>query len=472
LNLLSVASEVFPLVKTGGLADVAGALPAALAEHGIVTRTLLPCYPSVAAALPDAETVHDYGDLFGGPARLLGASVGALNIFALDAPHLYGRPGGIYGWADDGFRFAALARVAADIGLGALPFFVPDVIHAHDWQTGLTFAYLHYDGRKRPGTVMTIHNLAFQGQFPPELLAPLGLPASAFAMDGVEYYGGIGFLKAGLNFADRITTVSPTYAAEIRTPEFGMSMDGLLRARAAVLVGILNGIDVSVWDPAKDPLIPSRFTSRTIGRRAANKAALQERFGLDQSPATPLIALITRLSWQKGVDVVLEVAPLAAAIGFQLAILGAGDDDLQQAVGAATALQPGRIAAFIGYDEALAHLVQAGADAVLVPSRFEPCGLTQLCALRYGAIPVVARTGGLTDTVIDANPMALGAGVATGVQFGPLNADVLTGALRRTVELYDAPEVWSRMQTNAMRADVSWRDPARRYAALYAEIAA
>ncbi len=470
MNLLSVASEVFPLIKTGGLADVAGALPAALAEHGIATKTLLPGYPSVMAALPDAEIVAAYDDLFGGPANLRSAVAGDLDVLVLDAPHLYARGGSPYGFSDDAFRFAALSSVAADIGLGLLGEFVPDIVHAHDWPTGLVPAYLHYDGRPRPGTVMTIHNLAFQGQFPAGIFPALGLPSGAYAVDGVEYYGEVGFLKAGLHFADLITTVSPTYATEIRTPEFGMGMDGLLRARAADLFGILNGIDTTIWNPATDRLIATPFEIATLARRAENKAVLQTRFGLDPLPATPLIGVITRLSWQKGVDLLLDVAPRAAALGVQFAVLGAGDDDLRASLAAAAAREPGRVAAFIGYDEALAHLVQAGADAMLVPSRFEPCGLTQLCALRYGAIPVVARTGGLTDTVIDANPMALGAGVATGLQFGPVNADMLEAALRRMVELYRQPELWRRMQTNAMRTDVSWRDPARRYAALYAQI--
>ncbi len=471
MNLLSVASEVFPLVKTGGLADVAGALPVALTALGIRTRALLPGYPAVLGKLVDPESVFTFDELAGGGARLLAASVGALDLFVLDAPHLYARDGGLYGWPDDAQRFAALARVGAMIGFGLIPDFVPDVIHAHDWQAGLVPAYLRYDGRTPPGTVMTVHNLAFQGQFPAELLGALGLPDHAMGVDGVEYYGGIGFLKAGLRLADRITTVSPTYALEICTPELGMGLDGLLRERAQVLSGILNGIDDAVWNPANDKLIAACYDARTSFARLRNKAALQERMGLPHDPSTMLLAVISRMSWQKGIDLIIECIPAVIELGAQLAILGAGDDAFEAAARAAADANPGQVGCIIGYDETLAHLMQAGADAVLVPSRFEPCGLTQLCALRYGAVPVVAHTGGLVDTVIDANPMAVAAGVATGIQFAPVNAEMLRAALRRAATLFRNGEAWRRMQHNGMRGDVSWRESARQYAALYREVA-
>jgi starch synthase len=467
VRLLSVASEVFPLVKTGGLADVAGALPRALSEYGVETRTLLPGYPAVLAALSDAEPALRIGDLFGGSATVLTAAVDGLQTLVIDAPHLYSRPGGIYGWPDDAIRFAALARVAADIGMGALPGFLPDIVHSHDWQTGLTPAYLRYDGRRAPGTVMTVHNLAFQGQFPPNLLGVLGLPASAYTMEGVEYYGEISFLKAGLQLADRITTVSPTYAAEIQSPALGMGMDGLLRHRAAVFSGILNGIDTEVWNPQTDTAIVETFSVDELGGRPANKAGLQEHFDLPVEPSLPLFGIITRLSWQKGVDLITAAVPDLIALGAQLVVLGAGDFDQEVAVGGLRDRYSETVAVRIGYDEALAHLIQAGADAIVVPSRFEPCGLTQLCALRYGAIPVVARTGGLVDTVIDASPVALAAGVATGVQFAAGSVEMVAAALRRTVGLHADRTAWRQMQANAMHTDVSWRDPARRYATLY-----
>ena len=271
-QVLSVASEVYPLIKTGGLADVAGALPTALKVEGVAVRTLVPGYPPVLKAMRRAASAHDFEDLFGGPARLLAGRAAGLDLFVLDAPHLFDRPGGPYvgadgrEFADNAIRFAALARVGADLGRGLVPSFRPDVVHAHDWQAGLLAAYLTYEPGERPGVVQTIHNLAFQGQFDRRLLATLGLPTRAFSTDGVEYYGDIGYLKAGVRLADRITTVSPTYAAEICTPEGGMGLDGLLRGRADLLSGILNGIDTAVWNPANDRLISARPTMRDLTR--------------------------------------------------------------------------------------------------------------------------------------------------------------------------------------------------------------
>jgi starch synthase len=473
MGVLSVASEMYPLIKTGGLADVVGALPGALAEEGVTVRTLIPGYPQVLDAIGDARALHTVTDLFDGHGRVLAAEVEGLDLLVLDAPHLYERPVNPYlgpdgkDWPDNAVRFAALARVAADIGLGALEGYRPDVVHAHDWQAALTPAYLHYHEGARPGTVMTVHNLAFPGKVPRELLARLGLPPGSYAIDGVEFHGTISLLKAGLQFADRITTVSPTYAAEIRTEEVGMGFAGLLRARAGVLSGILNGIDTVIWDPAVDQFIAERFDQTTLARRAANKAALQARMGLAQDPAVLLFGVVSRLTWQKGMDLLLACLPVLRAVGAQLALVGAGEAEIETGFRTESAHSPAWIGCVIGYDEALAHLLQAGADALLVPSRFEPCGLTQLCALRYGAVPVVARVGGLADTVIDANPAALGAGAATGVQFAPVSAEMLDVALRRTVALYREPAVWCQLQKNGMAADVSWRGPARQYAALY-----
>jgi len=477
MEVLSVASEAYPLIKTGGLADVVGSLPGALAAEGVSVRTLLPGYPRVLAGLDEAEPVAVFDNLAGGPARLLAGRGGGLDLFVLDAPHLFERPGNPYvapggtDWPDNPQRFAALARAGASIGQGVVPGYRPQAIHAHDWQAALLPAYLHYDGGARPGTVVTVHNLAFQGQVPASLLAALGLPPSAYTTDGVEYYQSIGYLKAGVRFADRITTVSPTYAAEIRTPEAGMGMDGLLRNRASVVSGILNGIDEDIWNPAADTALAAAFDAGRIAARAGNRAALQVRMSLAPDAACPLFALVSRLTWQKGIDLLLTALPSLLEVGGQLAVLGAGDGGFEDAMRTAAAAAPGRIGCFIGYDEALAHLIQGGADALLVPSRFEPCGLTQLCALRYGTVPVVARTGGLADTVIDASPMALAAGVATGVQFAPITAEMLEAAIRRAAALHREPATWQRMQTNGMTTDVSWRDPARRYAALFRDIA-
>jgi starch synthase len=475
---LAVASEIAPLVKTGGLADVVGALPLALKAEAIDTRTLVPAYPSVLAALPGGEALHHFSDLFGGPARLVGAKFGELDLLALDAPHLYARPGGPYAgpdgqdYPDNAFRFAALAMAASLVGQGLLPAFRPDIVHAHDWQAALAPAYLHYSGGAitglpRPGTIVTIHNLAFQGKFPKSLLGALALPPQSFAMDGVEYYGGVGFLKAGLQLADRITTVSPSYAAEIATEGFGMGLEGLLRARAGVVSGILNGVDDASWNPAKDARIAARYDHWNLSMRAKNKAALQQRLGLRADRCAFLIGVVSRLSWQKGLDLLLEALPELTARGAQLALLGAGDTELEGGFAAAARREAGQIGVHIGYDEDLAHLVQAGADAFLAPSRFEPCGLTQLYALRYGAVPIVARVGGLRDTIIDANEMSLVSGVATGLQFSPPTVAALVAAVCRAQALFQDKPQWRKLQINGMKTDVSWRIPARRYAQLY-----
>ena len=468
MRVLSVASEIFPLIKTGGLADVTGALPGALAAEGVAVRSLVPGYPAVLDALA-GEPVLGFDDLFGGPARVLAGRAGALDVFALDAPHLYAREASLYGHGDDARRFAALGWAAAEIGRGAVAGFVPDVVHTHDWQAGLTAAYLHYGGGRRPGTVMTVHNLAFQGQFPAYLLGALRLPPAAWSIDGVEYYGSIGFLKAGLLLADRITTVSPTYADEIRTDPGGMGLGGLLRARGAALSGILNGIDTAVWDPATDRHLAATYDASRLGARGANKAALQTRLGLAVDPAALLVGVISRLTWQKGMDLLADAVPALLAAGAQLALLGAGEPTIESALAAAAV--PGRIGIRFGYDEALAHLIQGGADVIAVPSRFEPCGLTQLCALRYGALPLVARVGGLADTVIDANEMALAAGTGTGFQFAPVTDQALGSALARAARLWRDKATWRRLQGNAMASDVGWARPARRYVEVYRAIA-
>ena len=482
LRALSVASEVFPLVKTGGLADVVGALPAALAPQNVELRTLVPGYPDVLDRMERPETVWADNDYFGGPARILAGDAAGIPLFTIDAPHLYGRPGNPYtgpdgqDWPDNPQRFAALAYAGALIGQGAVAGFVPELVHAHDWQAGLTPAYLALGGQTRsrktaPATIMTVHNLAFQGQVPASLLASLRLPASSYTPEGVEYYGSIGMLKAGLRYAGRITTVSPTYAQEICTPEGGMGLDGLLRARGSDLSGILNGIDTGIWNPQTDERLPATYSAaRRTGRRAC-KEALQRAFGLALRPGALLFGVVSRLSHQKGLDVLLEALPLLRARDAQLVLLGAGDAGLQSAFLAAARAAPDAVGVRIGYDEAVAHLIQAGSDAILVPSRFEPCGLTQLCALRYGALPVVSRVGGLADTIIDANEAARTACVATGFQFAPVSVQALGFAIGRVAEMWRRPREWAAMQGRAMRSPVGWSEPAACYAALYREAA-
>ncbi|PPD45014.1 MAG: glycogen synthase GlgA [Methylocystis sp.] len=478
LRVLAVASEMNPLVKTGGLADVVGALPAALAAQNVETRTLIPGYPEVLAALRVGETVLSFDDLFGGPAWVHAGRLGDVDVYALVAPHLYAREGGPYAdtdgvdYPDNALRFAALGWAGAQMAQGALSEFIPDVLHAHDWQAALAPVYLHYSDRPRPATVLTVHNIAFQGQYPKELLEDLLLPPEAFAVDGVEYYGAIGFLKGGLQLCDRITTVSPTYAQEIETSEFGMGLEGLLRARAEVVTGILNGVDESVWNPAKDPRIEARYDHFSLATRARNKTALQKRMRLRADAEAFLLGVVSRMSWQKGHDMLLANLPALMARQAQLALIGTGEKDLEEGFRAAQDAYPGRVSVTIGYSEDLAHLIQAGADAFLVPSRFEPCGLTQLYALRYGAVPVVSRVGGLKDTIIDANEMALQAGVATGLQFSPPTAEALAIALAQAERLFRDTDTWRKLQINGMKTDVSWRHPAERYAELYREAVA
>jgi starch synthase len=471
MKVLAAASEIFPLVKTGGLADVMGALPAALAKHGVEMRTLVPGYPAIMAALGAAEAVYAIPSLHGGAARVLAGQAAGLDLFVLDAPHLFDRPGNPYmgpdrrDWPDNPQRFAGLARVAADIGLGAIPGWVPGAVHCHDWPTGLAPAYLAFAGGARPRTVMTIHNLAFTGQVPLSLWRELGLPPESLGVDGVEFYQSIGFMKAGLFYADAITTVSPTYAEEIQTPAFGCGFDGLLRSRGGDLHGILNGLDEAVWDPWTDPHLPARFRRGHLRNRPKTRAALAARFGLDPAPGRLLAGVVSRLTGQKGMDMVLDALPGFLAQGGQFVVLGTGDAEFEAGFQAAAAAHPGQVAVLIGYDEALAHQVMAGSDAILVPSRFEPCGLTQMAAMRYGAVPVVTRVGGLADTVVDANEGARRADAATGIVTDPTPEGLARG-LRRTMALWADRPGWTAVQRAGMATDWGWDASAARYAAV------
>jgi starch synthase len=470
VKVLAVASESYPLVKTGGLADVVGALPAALAPHGVQITTLLPGYPSVVKAT-SGRAIHTWHDLFGSEAQLLRGEIAGYPLLVLDAPGLYDRQGGPYAdtggldWPDNWRRFAALARAAAEIAHGHMKGLGFDILHAHDWQAALAPAYLRY-AADPVKSVMTIHNIAFQGRFEHEIFDDLGLPPQAWSIDGVEYYGGVGFLKAGLAAADAITTVSPTYAGEIRHPEFGMGLEGLIETRRGQLFGIVNGIDPAVWSPGNDAALPARYTARTLSRRMVNKRAIERMFALDEGDG-PLFTVISRLTWQKGMDVLAECLDDMVQMGARLALLGSGDPGLERAFLDAEQRHPGRIGVRLGYDEPVSHLLQGGSDAIVIPSRFEPCGLTQLYGLAYGCVPIVARTGGLADTIIDANVAALGAQVATGIQFDGVTRESLTRALRRAIDLYADPRQWQGMQHRGMQADISWKTSGAAYAALY-----
>ena len=471
-NVLFVVSECAPLIKTGGLADVAGALPAALAPHGCTVRVLLPGYRAIMGQFGRAKTVATYDDLFGGPARLLASNAKGLDLLIVDAPHLFDRDGGIYvdaagdDWPDNPERFAALSFVAAQIATRGVGKWTPDIVHGHDWQAGLTPEYMHALGSDVP-FVFTVHNIAFHGNTGADRLRALRLAPDRFNADHFEFWGQISALKAALASAHRITTVSQTYAQELLTPEFGIGMDGILRARRADLIGIVNGIDEDVWNPATDPNIRPY---KSAAGKAANKKALQKTFGLGPADG-PLCVLVSRLTEQKGIDLLLAALPDLLAGGGQLALLGSGAPELEVALLEAAANHP-NVAVRIGYDEALSHQMMAGGDAILVPSRFEPCGLTQLYGLRYGTLPLVSLTGGLADTVINASPAALSSGVATGLQFYPTTAGALGHAFTRLCDLYAHPDIWKKLQRNAMKQPVGWDASAAQYAAIYAELAA
>lgn len=465
-QVLSVTSECAPLVKTGGLADVAGALPGALAAVGVTMRTLMPGYPAVLNALADARQVMDLGPMMGGDCAIVAGQAAGLDLLVLQAPHLFERDGSIYlgpdgrDWPDNPERFSALCQAAARIAEKGVEGWRPDIVHGHDWQAGLTGEYLR--GRSDARFILTIHNIAFHGIAEAAKLARLGLDPARFHSDGFEFYGNISALKAGLMSADALTTVSPTYARELMTPEFGMGLDGVMRARRGVLSGILNGIDTDAWDPAAEShAVPYKNPKA----KTKATAALREELELGEAEG-PLCVVVSRLTGQKGLDLLLETLPHLLARGGQLALLGSGDAHLEGAFRHAAEVNPG-VSVTIGYDEALSHRMIAGGEAILVPSRFEPCGLTQLYGLRYGTVPLVALTGGLADTVIDANPAALARGVATGIQFHPITADALQTAIDRLCDLHSDAESWTKLQRNGMAHPVGWDTSAAAYAALY-----
>lgn len=476
MRVLFVASECFPLIKTGGLADVVGALPLALSMQDIDTTVFLPGFPSVLKGLKKKTSSKSF-EISGHTAKLVqGVTDNGLSIIAFHAPALFNFEGNPYQLADgqdregNGARYAAFSRVAADIAMGRhhIPAF--DILHAHDWQAGLSCAYLSNEARETPPSVLTIHNLAFQGLFPKTLMADIGLPPDYYSREGLEYWDKLSLLKAGIVYANHVTTVSPSYALEIQSDAGGMGFGGLLRSRGHALSGIVNGIDTDIWNPETDSDIPSNFTPADLRGKAKSKRALQKDLGLQQKSDAPLFAVISRLTTQKGLDLLVDAVEQIKMLGGQLIVVGSGDKAIELAFMSAAEDSPKNVACFIGYDEKLAHRVQAGADAILIPSRFEPCGLTQLCAMRYGTVPVVGRVGGLNDTVIDASVAALVKGCATGVQFSPIDLHMLAAAINRSFALYAQPKTWDVLVQNCLSQDVSWTRSAADYAALYASL--
>lgn len=481
LRILFATSEIAPWVKTGGLGDVAGALPAALRANGVDVRVLIPAYPALLQAFPTAPIIAEINNPGGElPASRLRAATTAdgVPLLLLDCAALYERPGNPYlgsdgkDWPDNALRFGLLSRVAALLGSVACPLpWRAQVIHCNDWQTALAPCYLRYatePGQSRhAASLITVHNLAFQGLFGAHLLGALGLPSHAWAIDGVEYYGHLSFLKGGLQHADWITTVSPTYAREIQTPAEGMGLDGLLRWRNARLTGILNGIDNAAWNPAMDAHLAACYSSANLGGKAVNKAALQRRCGLTERADLPLLGVVSRMTEQKGLDLLPPLADEIAALPAQLVVLGSGSKELERSFSVMAARHPRQFAVTIGFDEALSHLIEAGADIFLMPSRFEPCGLNQMYSLRYGTAPIVRRTGGLADTVVDCTPETLADRSANGFVFEKSDSAVLLDTLRRAIATWHKPSEWGRLQLNGMTRDWGWTAPARHYAEIY-----
>jgi len=481
MRVLQVCSELFPLLKTGGLADVCAALPTALATHGCEVRVLLPAFPAIRAGIADAKPLAPAFALPEGAQLLHGTLADSTRVYLIDAP-MYAHGANPYigadglPHADSHRRFALLGRVGAQLAEGLDPGWQPAVVHSHDWHAALAPVYLQAAAmrhrRRLAGSVFTIHNLAFQGVFPMVVEPELGLPAEFFGMRRLEFYGQVSFMKGGLVHADRLTTVSPTYAREIQTEEQGCGLDGVLRERAGDLSGILNGVDPKVWSPATDAGIAALYSATSMGGKAACRTALQAEFGLAPQQEAPLFGIVSRLADQKGFNLVLAGLDELLGRGAQLVVLGSGDPALEAELRAAAAAHPAQVAVRFGYDEALAHRIVAGADVIGVPSRFEPCGLTQLYGLRYGTLPLVRRVGGLADSVVDCALENLADGSATGFVFERFDVGDYRAALRRACVLHARPDEWRRVQATAMAQNFDWDAAAARYAALYRSVIA
>lgn len=480
MRILFATSEIAPWVKTGGLGDVSADLPAALHDQGIDVRVIVPGYLEILEAFPAARVICElgYADKILPPVRVLRTTAPAgFPLLIIDCPSYFVREGGPYldlmghDWADNHLRFGLLSHVAALLSSAASPLkWKPQVLHCNDWPTGMAPAYLRYGHQTHAATLMTAHNAAFQGVFPPHVLPQLSLPRHAFAMDGVEYYGNVSFLKAGLQMTDWLTTVSPNYAREIQTAEFGCGLEGLLRARAAQLTGILNGIDTKLWNPATDRFLPHHYSAADLAGKARNKRALQRRLRFQESDDVPLLSVVSRLTHQKGLDLLAEIGTEIVSRGAQLVVLGSGEKDLESAFLSLAQHHPQQISTTIGFDERLAHMAEAGADIFVMPSRFEPCGLNQMFSLRYGTIPIVRRTGGLADTVVDCTPKTLENGSANGFVFDHAWAAELLGAVDRALDAWAEKPLWQTLQHNGMNLDFGWENAAREYAAIYKKL--
>ncbi len=475
-NILFVTSEAHPLIKTGGLGDVAGSLPAALKALRQDIRIIMPAYRETLRKVEKLELVSL--DMEGVPAsvrlfegRFPGTTV---KLWLVDSPAHFDREGGPYvgddgeDWEDNAERFATFARTVVAVATNQAGLnWQPDVVHCNDWQTGLIPALLSLHPQ-RPATVFTVHNLAYHGYFHPSEFEKLDLPQALWGINGLEFYGGLSFIKGGLTYSDMINTVSPTYAQEIRTNHFGYGLEGLLEHRADRLQGILNGVNYKEWNPATDEHLKHHYDSKNLAGKAECKRALQTQFGLPKKSDTPLFGLVGRLVEQKGIDLVLDIIPRLVEHDAQLVLLGTGDKRFEQALKQAHAKYPHHVSVHIGYNESIAHQIEAGADIFLMPSRFEPCGLNQIYSLRYGTVPIVRHTGGLADTVTHASDENLAENTATGLQFEHANMDGLWWAAHRAISLYrDQPKLWQKMMVRGMKQDFSWKQSAKHYLELY-----
>jgi starch synthase len=474
-RILFCASEVYPLIKTGGLADVAGSLPRALNKAGHDVRIVMPAYQSVLKHLKRpakvlAETgVQDYSVRIS-QAILPGSRVPVLLV---ECPELYDRPGNPYldedgePWSDNAMRFGVFNRMIQALAMNRCGLqWQPHIVHCHDWQTGLVPALLSSE-RKRPATVFTIHNLAYQGVFDRDAFEQLNLPDQLWHYERLEYHDQFSFIKGGLVYADRINTVSPNYAKEIQTMAFGHGMEGLLQHRAGRLSGIINGIDTHTWNPGTDVLLAHKYNKQHVDDKQENKRALQKRYRLPEKQEVLLLAVISRLVEQKGIDMLLAVLPDLVKRPVQLVVLGSGHKHFEKALRAASQKYSEKLSVHIGYDETLSHQIEGGADVFLMPSRFEPCGLNQMYSQRYGTIPVVSPVGGLFDTVVDASTENLQAQTATGFVMQQVNEQALLFAIDRAISLYQQPEQWRSLVKTAMQQDFSWEKSATAYELLY-----
>ncbi len=486
MKILFAASEIYPLIKTGGLADVAYGLPRALSDMDNDVCLLLPAYASVLAQVEHTcqlGTLDIWGDGRTHQVTILAAQHEAFagTLWLAECAALFERPGNPYlqpdgtDWPDNAERFCVFARAVAVLAADQLALnWKPDVVHVHDWQTGLVPALLE-DLPERPRCVFTIHNLAYGGHFSRELFERLHLSEHWWSSEGMEFYGGFSMLKAGIVYADAVTTVSPTYAQEICTPAFGYGLEGLLRSRAWKLSGILNGVDEVAWNPAHDPYLPHYFSAEAIQPgKTQNKQALLDQFGLgadDEASAQPLLGFVGRLVEQKGIDLILQAIPeLLAHTAARFILIGSGVAHYEQWMNQLAAQHPERVAVYIGYNEALAHLLEAGCDLFMMPSRFEPCGLNQMYSLKYGTLPVVYHTGGLADTVVNATDENIAAGTANGFVFYRPDAQALSGTIHWALQHYADKNHWQQLQRNAMRADFGWQRSARAYLRVYSAV--